>query len=113
MCSMFETEWIWFRPVLYRQKIFLQRLVDSCEGKLVVQLDLCTCSKLYLEHATHHLVLCVFLSVLLFLVQKVEALESRLLSSPVHKNPQLEKLYNLCQKKADVRCWLNHCGCHC
>ena len=34
--------------------------------------------------------------------QKVEALEKRLLASPVHKNPELETLYNLCQKKAEV-----------
>ena len=36
------------------------------------------------------------------MLQKVEALEKRLLASPVHKNPQLEILYNLCQKKAEV-----------
>jgi ATP-dependent RNA helicase DOB1 len=35
-------------------------------------------------------------------LQKVEALEKRLLASPVHKNPQLETLYNLCQKKAEL-----------
>ena len=38
-------------------------------------------------------------------VQKVEALEGRLLASPLHKNPQLETLYNLCQKKAEVRAY--------
>ena len=39
---------------------------------------------------------------LISLLQKVEALERRLVASPLHKNPQLERLYNLCQKKADV-----------
>ena len=37
------------------------------------------------------------------MVRKMEALESRLLASPVHKNPKLEELYGLCAKKAQVR----------
>ena len=36
------------------------------------------------------------------MVRKMEALESRLLASPVHKNPNLEELYGLCAKKAQV-----------
>ena len=36
------------------------------------------------------------------LVKKVSALENRLVASPVHKHPQLEKLHNLCDKKAVV-----------
>ena len=36
------------------------------------------------------------------LVKKVTALENRLVASPVHKHPQLEKLRNLCDKKALV-----------
>ncbi len=37
------------------------------------------------------------------MVRKMEALESRQLASPVHDNPNLEQLYNLCEKKAMVR----------
>ena len=36
------------------------------------------------------------------MVRKMEALESRQLASPVHKNPNLEHLYGLCEKKAQV-----------
>ena len=36
------------------------------------------------------------------LVKKVTALENRLIASPVHKHSQLEKLHNLCDKKALV-----------
>ena len=39
------------------------------------------------------------------LVKKVTALENRLVASPVHKHPQLEKLHNLCDKKTLV--WHN------
>ncbi len=36
------------------------------------------------------------------MVRKMEALESRQLASPVHKNPNLEQFYGLCEKKAQV-----------
>lgn len=36
------------------------------------------------------------------MVRKMEALESRQLASPVHKNPNLKELYELCEKKAQV-----------
>lgn len=36
------------------------------------------------------------------MVHKMEALENRQLVSPVHKNPNLEKLYGLCEKKSKV-----------
>jgi len=36
------------------------------------------------------------------LAKKAEALESRLLASPVHKYPNLETVYTLCQRKADL-----------
>ena len=40
------------------------------------------------------------------MVRKMEALESRQLASPVHKNPDLERLYELCEKKSQVQCVL-------
>ena len=36
------------------------------------------------------------------MVRKMEALETRQLASPVHKNPNLEHLYRLCDKKSQV-----------
>ena len=36
------------------------------------------------------------------IVRKIEALESRLYSHPLHKDKDLETVYNLCQKKAAV-----------
>ena len=36
-------------------------------------------------------------------MQKIEALETRLYASPMHKHPSLETLYGLCQQKAEVR----------
>ena len=44
------------------------------------------------------------------LVKKVTALENRLIASPVHKHSQLEKLHNLCDKKALV-CLTTLCTC--
>ena len=47
------------------------------------------------------------------LVKKVTALENRLIASPVHKHSQLEKLHNLCDKKALVRLTRIACVCVC
>ena len=47
------------------------------------------------------------------LVKKVSALENRLVASPVHKHPQLEKLHNLCDKKAVVSDRGAVCVCVC
>ena len=34
--------------------------------------------------------------------QKIEALEHRMYTHQLHKDPSLESLYNLCEKKAQV-----------
>lgn len=34
--------------------------------------------------------------------QKIETLEHRMYTHPLHKDPSLETLYNLCEKKAQV-----------
>ena len=34
--------------------------------------------------------------------QKIETLEHRMYTHPLHKDPSLESLYNLCEKKAQV-----------
>ena len=36
------------------------------------------------------------------LVRKIEALEHRMYTHPMHKDPDLEKLYNLCDQKAQI-----------
>ena len=36
------------------------------------------------------------------IVRKIESLENRLYSHPLHKDKQLEHFYNLCQKKSLV-----------
>lgn len=36
-------------------------------------------------------------------IQKVEAFEHRMYSHPLHSDPNLESLYSLCEKKAQVR----------
>ena len=35
-------------------------------------------------------------------IQKIEALENRLVSNAVHKHPDIDNLYTSCQKKAEV-----------
>ena len=36
------------------------------------------------------------------IVNKIEVLEHRLYNHPLHKDPDLERLYNLCAKKANI-----------
>ena len=36
------------------------------------------------------------------IVRKIEALEHRMYNHPMHKDPQLEELYNLCAEKSNV-----------
>ena len=36
------------------------------------------------------------------IVRKIEALEHRMYNHPMHKDPELEQLYDLCAKKANV-----------
>ena len=36
------------------------------------------------------------------LVRKIESLENRLYSHPLHKDKELETVYNLCQKKCNI-----------
>ena len=39
--------------------------------------------------------------------QKIETLEHRMYTHSLHKDPSLESLYNLCEKKAQVIAWFH------